>query len=315
MTEAIARRATRTPARRADLLADFFRGKDPKTIRAYSQALQDFRAFLGETDLNAAARVLFGGSQGEANGTVLKYKAELISRELSPATINQRLAAIRSLAKIARTLGLIPWGIEIKNVQAETYRDTRGPGRDAWEKLLAVARGQRGGKALRDVALLRLMHDLGLRRAEVARIDFEDVDLAGGTVFVLRKKHLQKTLLTMPGPTIEALEAWMEARAEKNGPVFVNFDRAKKGEGERLTDGSIYRTVRSLGEKIGIQTRPHGLRHLAITEAVKAATAAGIGLEEVRDFSGHKDVKTLLIYRDRERNVQGQLAALVAAAA
>jgi integrase/recombinase XerC len=314
MTGELVRQTRRIPTRRAELLRDFFGGKDPKTIRAYTQALEDFRAFLGDRDLNAAARTLFEGGQGEANSTVLRYKTELISRELSPSTINQRLAAIRSLAKMARTLGLIPWTIEIKNIQAETYRDTRGPGRDAWEKLLIVAKEQRGGKALRDVALLRLMHDLGLRRAEVARIEFEDVDLEGGKVFVLRKKHLQKTLLSMPGPTVEALKAWMDTRTEKIGPVFVNFDRAKKGEGERLTDGSVYRMVRGLGEKIGIQTRPHGLRHLAITEAVKAATAAGIGLDEVRDFSGHKDVKTLLIYRDRERNVQGQLAALVAAA-
>jgi len=58
--------------------------------------------------------------------------------------------------------------------------------------------------------------------------------------------------------------------------------------------------------------RPHGLRHLAITEAYKAAQANGMDLEEVLDFSRHKDVKTLMIYRDRDRNVQGQLAALVA---
>lgn len=313
MTDEIVKRTLQIPTKRADLLRDFFGGKDPKTIRAYTQALEDFRAFLGDPDLNAVARTLFEGGQGEANSTVLRYKAELISRELSPSTINQRLAAIRSLAKMARTLGFIPWAIEIKNIQAETYRDTRGPGRDAWEKLLIVAREQHDGKALRDTALLRLMHDLGLRRAEVAHIDFEDVDLEGGTVFVLRKKHLQKTLLTIPGPTVTALKAWMESRTEKKGPLFVNFDRAGKGKGCRLTEGSIYRTVRDLGNRIGIQTRPHGLRHLAITEAVKAATAAGIGLEEVRDFSGHKDVKTLLIYRDRERNVQGQLAALVAA--
>ncbi len=48
------------------------------------------------------------------------------------------------------------------------------------------------------------------------------------------------------------------------------------------------------------------------TEAVKKSTDAGIGLEEVVDFSDHKDVKTLLIYRDRERNVQGTLSKMIA---
>jgi integrase/recombinase XerC len=308
--ELVKRPDPQTPARRLDLLEDFFRGKDPHTVRAYRGDLEDFRAFLGKPDLDAAARSLLGGEHGEANGIVLRYKAEMLSRGMAPATINRRLAAVRSLVKMARVLGLVPWSIEVGNVPAETLRDTRGPGRDAFSRLLAAAQEQRGPKALRDVALLRLMHDLGLRRGEVARIDFEDVDLERNAVFVLRKKHLQKTLLTMPGPTVAALRAWMDTRTEKAGPVFVNFDRA--GKGERLTAVSVYRTVRGLGERIGIKTRPHGLRHLAITEAVKAAAENGIGLEEVRDFSGHKDVKTLLLYRDRERNVQGRLAELVA---
>ena len=51
----------------------------------------------------------------------------------------------------------------------------------------------------------------------------------------------------------------------------------------------------------------------AITEACKLAQAKGMGLEEVLDFSRHRDVKVLMVYRDRERDVQGQLAALVAA--
>lgn len=61
--------------------------------------------------------------------------------------------------------------------------------------------------------------------------------------------------------------------------------------------------------------RPHGLRHTAITEACKAAQANGIGLEEVLDFSrdSRKSIAILMVYRDRERNVQGQLASLVAA--
>src|SRR3989304_2991588 len=59
--------------------------------------------------------------------------------------------------------------------------------------------------------------------------------------------------------------------------------------------------------------RPTGLRHTAITEACKLAQAKGMGLEEGLDFSRHRDVKVLMVYRDRERNVQGQLATLVAA--
>ena len=114
-------------------------------------------------------------------------------------------------------------------------------------------------------------------------------------------------------PTLPA--DWLAARGTEAGPLFTNFDRA--GKGRRLTGVSLYRIVRGLGEQHGVKVRPHGLRHTAITEACKAAQANGFGLEEVLDFSRHsrKSIAVLMIYRDRERNVQGQLAALVAGAA
>ena len=54
-------------------------------------------------------------------------------------------------------------------MNAQAYRDTRGPGLDAYKALVAVAQAQPGTKGLRDVALLRLLRDLGLRRGEAVR--------------------------------------------------------------------------------------------------------------------------------------------------
>jgi len=59
-------------------------------------------------------------------------------------------------------------------------------------------------------------------------------------------------------------------------------------------------------------TRPYGTRHTAITEAVKKAQQLEIGLDGVPEFSDHKHLSTLMIYRDWERNAQGQLASLIA---
>ena len=54
-------------------------------------------------------------------------------------------------------------------------------------------------------------------------------------------------------------------------------------------------------------------RQIGIALPSRAAQANGMGLEEVLDFYRHRDVKVLMVYRDRERDVQGQLASLVAA--
>ena len=138
-----------------------------------------------------------------------------------------------------------------------------------------------------------------------------DYDRERSTLQVLGKRRLEKTLLSIAAPTRETLDAWLAIRGGTPGPLFINFDRSQKGD-SRLTSHSLYRIVRGTGEKAGIKTAPHGLRHTAITEAIKAAQANGISLEEVLDFSRHRDVKVMMIYRDRERNVQGKLSALVA---
>jgi len=55
--------------------------------------------------------------------------------------------------------------------------------------------------------------------------------------------------------------------------MLTNLDRA--GKGQRLTGTSLYRIVREYGHMVGVKTRPHGLRHTAITKAVKKAHEVG----------------------------------------
>src|SRR5262249_35191138 len=164
-----------------------------------------------------------------ANETVLHFRTALQARGLAPATINRRLAALRSLVKLARTLGLVSWVLEVEGVRAESYRDTRGPGHAGFRKLLLTLAGRRDTKAVRDRALLRLLYDLGLRRAEVVGLNVADVDLDGGTVAVLGKGRSQKVLLTLPAATRDALAAWLAVYGLTSGPLFTPLDRASRG--------------------------------------------------------------------------------------
>jgi len=301
---------TRPPE--ASLVAAFLAGRNARTVCAYRQDLEAFRRFLQVPTLDDAAQRLLASAPGAAHALALAYQAHLLERGLQAATVNRRLATLRSLVQFAGTVGRVPWTLEIKNVKTQPYRDTMGPGKTAIRAMLAALQARRDAKAQRDRAALRLLYDLGLRRGEVVALDLAHVDLTAGRVAVLGKGRRQPDVLALPEPTQAALHAWLTVRGWHPGPVFTNFDRARKGSG-RLTGTSLYRIVRTLGAQVGFTVCPHGLRHTAITEACKAAQAHGIALEEVLDFSRHRDVKVLMIYRDRERNVQGTLAALVAA--
>jgi integrase/recombinase XerC len=295
----------------ADLLHTFLTGRSETTLRAYRTDLADFRVFCATPTVQEAAARLLGSGSGAANALVLRYRADLLERELTPATINRRLAALRSLVKLARLVGLVTWQLETPNVRSEAYRDTRGPGKDGVRRLLDALGTDDTPLTHRNRAILRLLYDLGLRRGEVVALDEDDVNLTEGLIYVQGKGRREKVLMTLPDPTRDALTAWRNVRGDDSGPFFTNFDRARKGDG-RLSADHVYRIVRGLGERAGIKARPHGLRHTAITEACKAAQVAGIGLEEVMDFARHRNVQVLMLYRDRERNVQGKLAELVA---
>ena len=167
------------------LIEAFLSGRNERTIQAYSQDLEDFRAFVGVDDTDQAARWLLSRGPGEANALGLGYKTHLLDRGLQPATVNRRLAALRSLVKLARTLGMVMFGLEVQNVKGQAYRDTTGPGIQGIRAILSELASRPDAKGKRDLAILRLLYDLGLRRGEVVALDVEDVDLEGDRLWVL----------------------------------------------------------------------------------------------------------------------------------
>jgi integrase/recombinase XerC len=289
------------------LLAAFLAGRSPATLRAYQQDLNDFSAFAGEGSADAPAGLLLARGPGPANELALHYKAHLQARGLAAATVNRRLAALRSLCKLARTLGLIGWTLEVEGLRSEPYRDTRGPGTDGYRRLLAQLDGRADARARRDRAVVRLLYDLGLRRAEVCRLDVADYDPAGPAVMVLGKGRAEKARLTLPPATAAAIAAWLAVRPATGSPAL--FVRTDRGGGARLDGSTIYRIVRGLGEKGGVRARPHGLRHSSITRVLDLS---GGDIRAAQRFSRHKDVRVLERYDDSREDLAGQLARMLA---
>jgi len=164
------------------LVSSFLRGRNQKTIDAYRKDLEDFRAFLGAKSIDDASKILLSRGPGDANALALAYKTSLIERGLQAATVNRRLAALRSLVKMARTLGITVYTLQVENMKSSPYRDTRGPGKDGYRAMLEQAKGAKEPKAVRDTAILHLLYDLGLRRGEVVSLNIVDLDLTGGNL-------------------------------------------------------------------------------------------------------------------------------------
>jgi integrase/recombinase XerC len=292
------------------LISTFLLSKGPATREAYQRDLECFQKFLAEQLGVDSVQTLLSLPGGDINFAILKYRDHLCNVKFSPATINRRLGAVRSLFKLARLLGFTTAQIEIPNIKSESYRDTRGPGLPAFRRMMTMAAGQDEMKAVRDRAILRLLFDLALRASELVELDVCHIEFEQRRISIKGKGRNQRQYLSLPSTSIETLKNWIKIRGSDDGPLFFNLVRAVDKR-KRLSRTGLYELVRWIGQQVDIHTRPHGLRHLSITTACVAAQNNGFGLEEVLDHSRHKSVATLMIYRDRERDTQGAISTLV----
>jgi integrase/recombinase XerC len=288
------------------LIEAFFASKSKVTLRAYDRDLRDFQDFIQAPSLEAAAKRFLSVGQGPANALALSYKAHLLRENLAPATINRRLAALRSLVALGRVVGVCSFSLEVDPLKVQALRDTRGPGHEGVKKMLSLLVSRTDKKARRDYALLRLMFDLALRRGEVVSLDVEHLELASGGLWVLGKGRTQRQRLTLPTATQDALRAWMKERGESDGSLFYALDPCAYGK--RLTGEGIRRVVKKLGTAAGIKVRPHGLRHASITRALDVTR----DLRKVQRFSRHQSLEMLKIYDDAREDFAGEVAVLVA---
>jgi integrase/recombinase XerC len=303
----------------ADVLTAWLSGRSPRTVAAYRFDASDFARFIKAPGPAAAIEVLLSGGPALANRLALAYKAEMMDvRKLSSATVARRLAALRSLVKLARQLGRVTWSIDIESPRVTPYRDTRGPGLAGWQRIDAKAgeraKGDRDGRAAkRNLALVRLLHDLGLRRGEAVAMDRADVDFdAGengeGQIRIVGKGKREPEVLSLTSePAREALLAWVEARGDEPGPLFCRLDRAANGEHlQRLTGDAVCRMVRRVSRlaRLKKEARPHGLRHQAITRALDLTNG---NAREVRKFSRHAKLETVIRYDDNREDVAGDI--------
>jgi integrase/recombinase XerC len=294
-----------------ELVREWLASRSPRTIKAYGQDLNRFASFVGLEDINDAAEALLSQPHGQANYVALSYRNHMQDNEgLSPATINRRLAALRSLVSLAHTLGICDWRLAVPNVKSTPLRDTRGCGLQGFRKLLAVAKGQRSNtKAVRDTAILRVMFDLGLRRMEVIDLRPQDVDLEGRRLWILGKGHTEREAMSLPDETTATLRAWLEVRGEDEGSVFTNFDRNTKGQ--PLSSSGLYKVIKALGKRAGVQVRPHGIRHAAVTTLLDLTNG---DVRTAQRFARHSSPQTTIQYDDARRDVGGEGARTLAAA-
>ena len=251
----------------------------PQTLTVYGAAGQQFHEWMTErfrsTDPSLIRKV-------DIEDFLIWLRED---RGAAPATVRARFSALRRFFN---------WAVDEEEVEHSPMARMRGPRveepppavltEDEQRRLLGACRGPEF-KDRRDMAILRLMLDAGLRRGEVAGIALADVDLAGQLVKVLGK-GARPGVGFFGAKTARDLDRYLRLRARHRLAGLPALWLAQKGP---LTGDGIHHLIGRRARLAGLERtiHPHLTRH-SWAHGMKSAGASD------------EDVMTLGRWRDRK---------------
>jgi len=263
----------------------------PATQRAYARAIRDFLSWYAPQRGKRLSKRL-----------VQRYAQELRKSGLSPANVNQRLSAIRTLAREAadndllddRTAAAVG---RVRGIRQEGQRVGKWLTLSETESLLSQPdRHTLAGK--RDRALLAVLVGCGLRRREVATLTLEHVQQRDGrwVLVDLVGKRGRVRSVPMPAWCKALLDEWTRAAGIRSGRLFRPVNKGDRLAGESLSAEAVYRIVRRYAPDLA----PHDLRR---THA-QLARKGGAPLEQIQIALGHSSVQTTERYLGTKQDFQ-----------
>lgn len=240
--------------------------------KAYRQAIGrfDIDALGGDGDHERAARWLLV-DRNRTHQAAYLWRAKQEEEGASPASINQRLAAIGSIVRTARQLGLVvdgrqvDWKLDMQRPTVMTDNAShRGPGQE-WLTTLAVEirKGQDWTAARNEALYLGLLFGCGWRVMSALDLQMDGLDLERGEVRTWfkgkeRGRFDAQTAL-IPPHVCRMLATYLAVRPNVAEPT-VFLTRELRPMGDRYA----HRELDRLCASAGIVKPPralHGLRH------------------------------------------------------
>jgi site-specific recombinase XerD len=180
---------------------------------------------------------------------VRAYLAELAASGKSDRTVADYAGAIRTLVRFWHTEGYCPSLVAFKMPKVAKKRL---PVLDA-DQLNTVIHACDNP---RDKALVMLMADSGLRRAEVIALNWNDINMQSGLLLVQRGKGGKARSAVIGAATRRALLAYRRTLADlqEGSPMF------QPKQGGRFTVKGFEQIFSKLKKLTGIHITPHSLR-------------------------------------------------------
>lgn len=286
------------------------------------------------TDLVDAYRAWMVGQRGLAGRTVARYEAtaarllcELVAdggagapedlcaarvraflqrdcTTLSVASAKTRAGEVRALLRFLFVEGYTPAPLTAAVPSVAGWRGAALPGTVGPEVVASLLASCDRSRATgrRDFAVLSLLARLGLRAAEVAALELNDVDWRAGEVAVAGKSR-RRDRLPLPADVGEALVDYLT----DGRPVVATRRVFVRGRAPRtgIRPATVSTIVGLAFERAGVPpVGAHRLRHALATETLRR----GGSLAEVSQLLRHRDLATTAVYAKVDRQALRSLA-------
>ncbi|MGH9075697.1 MAG: tyrosine-type recombinase/integrase, partial [Acidimicrobiales bacterium] len=252
-------------------------GLAPLTRTAYARHVGRYLTWLADHPEHDQAL-----SEAHARDFAVRdYRRSMKEARLAPATLNNALAGV---ADLYRAIGLGP----ARGVRREASPRLAPQSLDE-AQLRALLRALEARERPRDSAVAALMGFAGLRVAEVADLEVEDLSITArtGKVVVWRGKGDAEREVPLPAEARVALSAWLAVRPTNLGPALFPGP-----SGGHLSTRALHRLVAGAGRAAGLELHPHALRHTYLTRLVRRGT----DLVMVAELAGHRRLETTRRY-------------------
>jgi len=149
---------------------------------------------------------------------------------------------------------------------------------------------------LRDRAILETLFSTGLRVAELANLNKEQIKITPETrdleIVVIGKGNRPRPIY-FSKRAVKWVGQYLKTRKDKEKALFVNY-RGPKLAPRRLSPRSVEDIVKKYAILAGVPafTSPHIIRHSFATDLLMK----GVDLKTIQEFLGHKNISTTQIY-------------------
>jgi site-specific recombinase XerD len=281
-----------------DFMAELLRlNRSPRTLEAYARDLEHFGAYLTHGTLEAdreAKGTVFPALRTASASEIRRYVLHLMTvRRYRVVAVRRNLSAMRTFYTFLRREGIRTdhpaLDVELPKAEQRKPKVLRLPEVAAMVKA-RVERPRGAHLATRDRAMIEVLYGSGMRRAELAGLNLDDVDLGTRTALVTGKGNKTR-MVPLTEAAALAMRSYLTVRPASADRAFFLGKSAK-----RLSLRHIWQIVKDYAHQSGVdRASPHAMRHSFATHFIEG----GGDVSTLQKLLGHANLSTTQVYLDQ----------------